>query len=165
VAVIKNKRILKCLLMMVVSLLLILNFSIGVSASSGYDRQEADACITIIQRASVKGGSNTKIEGTSYDVKKLKKTQPYVYDNEVDQIASLIQEKGPNVVPPIQIRVHNGTAYIVDGHHRYNAFLKLGYERVPIHYLHSSDLGKNLSDGTYIRTLDEILSGALLVGD
>ena len=29
--------------MMVVSLLLILNFSIGVSANSGYDRQEADA--------------------------------------------------------------------------------------------------------------------------
>lgn len=59
VTVIKNKRILKCLLMMVVSLFLILNFSIGVSASGGYDRQEADACITISQRLSVKGGSNT----------------------------------------------------------------------------------------------------------
>ena len=47
----------KCLLMMVVSLLLVLNFSLGVSASSGYDRQEADACITISQRFSVKGGS------------------------------------------------------------------------------------------------------------
>ena len=58
-AVIKNKRILKCLLMMVVSLFLILNFSIGVSASGGYDRQEADACITISQRLSVKGGSGT----------------------------------------------------------------------------------------------------------
>lgn len=53
-AVIKNKRILKCLLMMVVSLFLILNFSIGVSASGGYDRQEADACITISGRLSVK---------------------------------------------------------------------------------------------------------------
>ena len=30
-----------------ISLLLVLNFSIGVSASSGYDRQEADAPITI----------------------------------------------------------------------------------------------------------------------
>ena len=57
VAVIKNNRIMKCLLMMVVSLLLVLNFSIGVSASSGYDRQEAGACITISQRLSVKGGS------------------------------------------------------------------------------------------------------------
>lgn len=56
-AVIKNKRILKYLLMMVVSLFLILNFSIGVSASINYDRQEADACITISQRLSVKGGS------------------------------------------------------------------------------------------------------------
>ena len=40
--------------MMVVSLLLVLNFSIGVSAGSGYDRQEADACITISERLSVK---------------------------------------------------------------------------------------------------------------
>lgn len=60
-AVIKNKRILKYLLMMVVSLFLILNFSIGVSASINYDRQEADACITISERLSVKGesGRNT----------------------------------------------------------------------------------------------------------
>jgi len=41
--VIKNNRILKCLLMIVVSLFLVLGVSIGVSASSGYDRQEADA--------------------------------------------------------------------------------------------------------------------------
>jgi hypothetical protein len=53
-AVIKNKKILKCLLMMVISLLLVLNFSIGVSASTSYDRQDADACITISQRLSVK---------------------------------------------------------------------------------------------------------------
>lgn len=38
-AVIKNNRILKYLLMMVVILLLVLNFSIGVSASTNYDRQ------------------------------------------------------------------------------------------------------------------------------
>ena len=44
---------------MVVSLLLVINFSIGVSASSGYDSQEADACITISQRLSVKGGSGS----------------------------------------------------------------------------------------------------------
>ena len=42
-AVIKIKRILKCLLMIVVSLLLVFKFTIWVSASSGYDRQEADA--------------------------------------------------------------------------------------------------------------------------
>jgi len=53
VTVIKNKRILKCLLLMVVSLLLVLNFSIGVSASSGYGRQETDDCITISERLSV----------------------------------------------------------------------------------------------------------------
>lgn len=40
---------------MVVSLLLVLNFSIGVSASSGYDNQDADVCITIGERLSVKG--------------------------------------------------------------------------------------------------------------
>ena len=74
-AVIKNKRILKCLLMMVVSLFLILNFSIGVSASGGYDRQEADACITISQRLSVKGGSESVYiprdsEGNPFPLKK-----------------------------------------------------------------------------------------------
>ena len=40
--------------MRVVSLLLVLNFSIRVSASTNYDRQEADACITISERFSVK---------------------------------------------------------------------------------------------------------------
>ncbi|SEQ06136.1 toxin 47 [Lachnospiraceae bacterium RM5] len=43
---------------MVVSLLLVLNFSIVVLASSNHDRQEADACITISGRLSVKGGSD-----------------------------------------------------------------------------------------------------------
>lgn len=77
----------------------------------------------------------------------------------------MIKEKGPNAVPPIKVRVHEGTAYIVDGHHRYFAFLRLGYKRVPIKYLHSSDLGKNLLDGTYIRTIEEIIEGASLFGD
>ena len=42
----------------------LLSFSIGVSASSGYDRQEADACITISERLSVKtsyGKSNENV--------------------------------------------------------------------------------------------------------
>lgn len=47
--------------MMAVSLLLVLNFSTGVLASSGYDRQEADACITINQRLSIKGGRNSDV--------------------------------------------------------------------------------------------------------
>ena len=45
--------------MMVVSLLLVLGVSIGVSASTNYDRQEVDACITISERLSVKGGSKS----------------------------------------------------------------------------------------------------------
>ena len=43
--------------MMVVSLLLVLNFSIWVSASTNCDRQDANAYMTISQRLSVKGGS------------------------------------------------------------------------------------------------------------
>lgn len=39
---------------MAVSLFLILNLSIGVSANRSYDMQEADACITIGERLSVK---------------------------------------------------------------------------------------------------------------
>ncbi|MCR5630261.1 hypothetical protein [Eubacterium sp.] len=52
--------------MIVVSLLLILNFSIEVSASSGYDRQEADACITISERFSVKTSYGKSIENTKF---------------------------------------------------------------------------------------------------
>ena len=55
------------MLMMVIGLLFVLDFSIGVSASSGYDRQEADACITISQRVSVKGGSGTNSNTLKYN--------------------------------------------------------------------------------------------------
>lgn len=48
---------------------------------------------------------------------------------------------------------------VVDGHHRLEAFRELGYDRVPIKYLHSSQLGKTLPDGTYYRTLQELLDG------
>lgn len=55
--------------MMAVNLLLILNFSIGVSASCGYDRQEVDAYITISQRLSVKVGSKS-VHGNSKTITK-----------------------------------------------------------------------------------------------
>lgn len=42
---------------MLFALLLVLNYLIGVSAGNVYDRQEADACVTINQRLTVKGGS------------------------------------------------------------------------------------------------------------
>lgn len=50
---------------------------------------------------------------------------------------------------------------IADGHHRFEAFRQLGYDRVPIKYIHKSQLGKTLKDGTYIRTLQELLDGKL----
>lgn len=49
---------------------------------------------------------------------------------------------------------------IVEGHHRLEAFRQLGYNRVPIKYLHSSQLGKILSDGTYYRSLQELIDAA-----
>lgn len=56
--------------MMVISLLLVLNFSIGASAGTNYDRQEVDACITVSQRVFVKGGSGATLDintGIGYD--------------------------------------------------------------------------------------------------
>ena len=47
--------------------------------------------------------------------------------------------------------------WVVDGHHRLEAFRQLGYDRVPIKYLHSSQLGKILPDGTYYRSMQELL--------
>ena len=53
-AVIQNRRIIEYLLIIVVSLILVLEVSIGASASTNYDSQEADARITISERLFVK---------------------------------------------------------------------------------------------------------------
>lgn len=111
-------------------------------------------------------GSNSKlssqIEGNSYDINKLQKTQSYTYPENVASIKEAIAQNGPNSVPPIEIRVHNGQVLVVDGHHRLEAFRQLGYDRVPIKYLHSSQLGKMLPDGNYYRSLQELLDAAKL---
>ena len=102
---------------------------------------------------------------TTYSASELQPTQPYVYQSEVDELAKVIGEKGIEAVDPILVRVHQGVAYIVDGHHRFYAFLQNGYDRVPIKYLHESNLGKNLYDGTYIRTIEEIINGAKMCSE
>ncbi len=110
------------------------------------------------------GGStmnpSTQINGNSYDINKLQKTQPYIDPERVSSIKESIVHNGPNSVPPIEIRVHNGQALVVDGHHRLEAFRQLGYDRVPIKYLHSSQLGRILPDGTYYRSIQELLDAA-----
>ena len=100
---------------------------------------------------------SVQINGNSYDINQLQKTQPYIYPETVSSIKQTIAQNGPNSVPPIEIRVHNGQVLVVDGHHRLEAFRQLGYDRVPIRYLHSSQLGKNFSDGTYYRSIQELL--------
>jgi hypothetical protein len=99
---------------------------------------------------------------TTYDATKLVQTQPYIYEQEVSDLMEYIGNNGTENIPPILVRVHDGVAYIVDGHHRFNALLRLGYDRIPIKYLHSSDLGKTLSDGTFIRTIEDIIAGSHL---
>lgn len=49
----------------------------------------------------------------------MKRTQPYTYPEGVKMYKQKILTEGPNSVEPIPIRVHNGQALIVDGHHRY----------------------------------------------
>ena len=142
------------------------------SGSSSSEAEKSDEGAEIsesgvnIRGAGDEGSSNTKlssrIEGNSYDINKLQKTQPYTYPENVDSIKQTIAQNGPNAVPPIEIRVDNGQVLVVDGHHRLEAFRQLGYDRVPIKYLHSSQLGKVLSDGTYYRSLEELLTAAKL---
>lgn len=98
-----------------------------------------------------------QIKGNSYDINKLQKTQPYTYPDVVSGMKETIVQNGPNSLPPIEIRVHHEQVLVVDGHHRLEAFSQLGYDRVPIKYLHSSQLGKNLPDGSYYRTIAELL--------
>ncbi len=115
-------------------------------------------------KAAKNGGSanpSRKIEGTSYDVNKMKKTQPYTFQNTVEKYKKQILAEGPNSIDPIRVRVHNGEALIENGHHRFEAFLQLGYDRVPIEYLHKSQLGKTLKNGDYIRSLEEMLDGLM----
>ncbi len=77
-------------------------------------------------------------------------------------IKEAIIEQGPNAITPIEVRVHNGQALIVEGHHRFEAFRQLGYDRVPIKYIHSNQLGKLQKDGfTYYRSLQELLDGLI----
>lgn len=104
--------------------------------------------------------SRISASGNTYDINKLQKTQPYVYPKSVASIKESILQNGPNSVPPIEIRIHHGQALAVDGHHRLEAFRQLGYDRVPIKYLHSSQLGKMFPDGSYYRTIEELLDAA-----
>ena len=85
------------------------------------------------------------------------KTQPYTYPENVEAIKEIIKTKGPNAVLQIAVRVHNGEALVVDGHNRLQVFKELGYDRVPIKYDSKTKLGKIQPDGTYYRTLKELL--------
>ncbi len=94
--------------------------------------------------------------GCTYDIDKLVKTQPKELLNEtsISNNIELIQSGADVRVP---IRVHKGTAYVVDGHHRLEAFARLGYQRVPVTYVHASQLGR----APYYRTLADILAGSI----
>lgn len=72
-----------------------------------------------------------------------------------------IMQSGSGAVPPIQIRVHHGEALVVQGHHRLEAFRQLGYNRVPIKYIHKSQLGKIQKDGDYFRPISDLLADKL----
>lgn len=92
---------------MVVSLLLVHNFSIGVSASANYDRQEADACITINQRLTVRGGSSIDINNYNFETstgrKNLVNNISKQYYQRIDQLPQgtkqsvLIDIRGQNI--------------------------------------------------------------------
>lgn len=145
--VIKNKGILKCLLMMVVSLLLVLGVSIGVSASSGYDRQEADVCITISGRLSVKGGSKY-VKASLWERIRTKTAKVGdINPNPLDEFSNF--KIGPNesavsryikeintngtISEPIEVqKLSSGGYEIVNGHHRWLAAIKTGLKEVPI---------------------------------
>lgn len=107
------------------------------------------------------GNPSSQIKGTSYDINKIYKTQSRTDQSIICSMKDTIIKDGPSAVPPISIRVHNGEALMVQGHHRLEAFRQLGYDRVPIKYVHKSQLGKIQLDGDYFRTLFELLAGKI----
>lgn len=78
--------------------------------------------------------------------------------SEVSAIKEIIAEQGPNSIDPILVRIEKNIAYVVDGHHRLEAFKSLGYDRVPIHYVHAEELGREGVHG-FLRSLEELLAG------
>jgi RHS repeat-associated protein len=106
------------------------------------------------------GKSLGQIMGSSYDISKIQKTQSYIYQENVNIIKEAIIKQGPSSITPIEIRVHDSQALVVEGHHRLEAFQQLAYDRVPIKYIHSNQLGRIQKDGfTYYRNLQELLDG------
>ena len=120
-----------------------------------------DAFESAAKRFRKKADLSDEIVGASYDINKLVKTQSYVDNCIVSSMKDSILKSGPNAVPPISVRVHHGEALVVQGHHRLEAFEQLGYGRVPINYVHASQLGKIQKDGDYFRTIEELLSGRI----
>lgn len=58
----------------------------------------------------------------------------------VAAIKTTILEQGAHTIEPIKVFVRDGMAMIVDGHHRYQAFVELGLARIPIQYIHKTQL-------------------------
>lgn len=83
------------------------------------------------------------------------KTQPdsFADRSRINSMKDAILADGPDAVPPIPVRVDNGQALIVDGHHRFQAFVELGYDRVPIKYI-----SENQINSQFGRTLQELLN-------
>ena len=146
--VIKNKRILKCLLMMVVSLLLVLGVSTGVSASSGYDRQEADTCITISERLSVRGGSGTKPEQLHHFATNKNKTYTPQFEEIANKYGLDLDDAWNKKYMPHQGRHPNEYhEYVLESMKQFdniaqgdkNVFLKL-YEKMKINITDNPDM-------------------------
>ncbi len=101
--------------MMVVSLLLVLNFSIGVSASSCYDRQEAGACITIGERLSVKGGSGTVWTGKDKYVSELANAIEQKYPGRVKVVERIIKGTDGKIITDLDIELDNIVIQVKSG--------------------------------------------------
>ena len=102
-----------------------------------------------------KSGSEPPIiKGTSYDINKLYKTQPlkepFTSEHGVQLTIEKIKCEGYESVEKIVVYVDNGIPLVVDGHHRLEAFRRLGYKRVPIKYIHKNQI-KN-----YYRRLEDL---------
>jgi|GEM_PF-5710559 len=99
----------------------------------------------------------------SYNINKLLKTQPgeLTQLKAVRQLRDFINNSESGVLNELEIPVYirDGEAYIVDGHHRIEAFKEAGYNRIPIKYIHENQI-KN-----YGRSFSEMKSWANLINN
>lgn len=108
------------------------------------------------ERASTRGRSRQQAE-TEYETCSNNEWREVSRGHSTKVVANTVGRTELYTIEPIKVFVRDGMAMVVDGHHRYKAFLELGLSRIPIQYIHENqfnlytayDTAKKMLEATY----------------